>query len=127
MPPAVTEDVIMGYTRFKGPVYGAKSLLWAFGPYTQTGSSGASTVLHTANANMVVPNYEDWFITEVRLQTSTNSTVASAKTLLVVLFFMHVWYSTRLTWVVVLSGLFFLAIMLGLTLTDYMSRPWMRF
>ena len=51
--------------------------------------------------------------------------IASAKTLLVVLFFMHVWYSTRLTWVVVLSGLFFLAIMLGLTLTDYMSRKWM--
>ena len=53
--------------------------------------------------------------------------IASAKTLLVVLFFMHVWYSTRLTWVVVLSGLFFLAIMLGLTLTDYMSRKWLWF
>ena len=53
--------------------------------------------------------------------------IASAKTLLVVLFFMHVWYSTRLTWIVVLGGLFWLGIMLGLTLTDYMSRPWLWF
>jgi len=68
----------MGYTRFSGPVYGAKSLLWTFGPYAQTGSSGASTVLVTANALRTVPGYEDWYVTEVELRTSTNSSVASA-------------------------------------------------
>lgn len=68
----------MGYTRFSGPVYGAKSLLWTFGPYTQTGSSGASTVLVTANASRPVPAYEDWYITEMELRTSTNSSVAAA-------------------------------------------------
>jgi hypothetical protein len=68
----------MGISRFSGPVYGAKSLLWTFGPYTQTGSTGASTALVTANAARTVPNYEDWYITEVNLQTSTNSSVAAA-------------------------------------------------
>jgi hypothetical protein len=67
----------MGKTSFSGPVYGAKSLLWTFGPYTQTGSSGASTVLVTANAARPVPAYEDWYITEVELRTSTNSSVAA--------------------------------------------------
>lgn len=67
----------MGKTSFSGPVYGAKSLLWVFGPYTQTGSSGASTVLFTANAAVVVPPYEDWLVTEVDLRTSTNSSVAA--------------------------------------------------
>lgn len=67
----------MGKSALSGPVYGAKSLLWVFGPYTQTGTSGASTVLFTANAGVVVPNYEDWFITEINLTTSTNSSVAA--------------------------------------------------
>jgi hypothetical protein len=30
----------MGKTSFSGPVYGAKSLLWTYGPYTQTGFLG---------------------------------------------------------------------------------------
>jgi hypothetical protein len=68
----------MGKTSFSGPVYGAKSLLWTYGPYTQTGSSGASTVLVTANAARPVPAYEDWYITEVEFRTSTNSSVAAA-------------------------------------------------
>jgi cytochrome c oxidase subunit 4 len=50
--------------------------------------------------------------------------IATAKAVLVVLFFMHVWYSTRLTWVVALSGLLWLAILLAYVLTDYLSRGW---
>ena len=67
----------MGKINFSGPVYGAKSLLWTFGPYTQTGTSGGTTVLYTDNSVRVVPPYEDWFITEVNLMASTNSTVAN--------------------------------------------------
>lgn len=48
--------------------------------------------------------------------------IAVVKAALVVLFFMHVLHSTRLTWVVVASGFFWLGIMLVLTLTDYLSR-----
>lgn len=51
--------------------------------------------------------------------------IATVKAALVILFFMHVLYSTRLTWVVALSGLVWLAILLGLTLTDYLSRDWL--
>jgi cytochrome c oxidase subunit 4 len=52
-------------------------------------------------------------------------TVACAKALLVILFFMHVRWSTRLTWVVVGSGFFWLLILFALTMSDYMSRGWM--
>jgi cytochrome c oxidase subunit 4 len=51
-------------------------------------------------------------------------TIACIKAALVVLFFMHVRWSTRLTWVVVASGFFWLLIMFGLTMTDYFSRGW---
>ena len=52
-------------------------------------------------------------------------TVACAKALLVVLFFMHVRWSSRLTWVVVGAGFFWLMILFVLTMSDYMSRGWM--
>ena len=51
-------------------------------------------------------------------------TVACAKALLVVLYFMHVRWSTRLTWVVAGSGFFWLIILFGITMGDYMSRGW---
>jgi cytochrome c oxidase subunit 4 len=50
--------------------------------------------------------------------------IAATKALLVILFFMHVRWSTRLTWVVVASGFFWLLILFGLGMTDYMSRGW---
>ena len=50
--------------------------------------------------------------------------IAMTKALLVILFFMHVRWSTRLTWVVAASGFFWLLIMFGLTMTDYLSRGW---
>jgi cytochrome c oxidase subunit 4 len=50
--------------------------------------------------------------------------IAITKATLVILFFMHVKYSSRLTKMVVAMSFFFLAIMFGLTLTDYMSRGW---
>jgi cytochrome c oxidase subunit 4 len=50
--------------------------------------------------------------------------IACAKALLVILFFMHVRWGTRLTWVVVASGFFWLLILFGLTMSDYLSRGW---
>jgi cytochrome c oxidase subunit IV len=50
--------------------------------------------------------------------------IAVFKAVLVVLFFMHVKYSTRLTWVVVAGGLFWLGILLALTMGDYLTRGW---
>ncbi len=48
--------------------------------------------------------------------------IAITKATLVVLFFMHAKYSSRLTKMFVGTALFFLSILLGLTMTDYMSR-----
>jgi cytochrome c oxidase subunit 4 len=53
-------------------------------------------------------------------------TIAVIKATLVVLFFMHVRYSSRLTWVFVGAGFFWLAIMVALTLGDYTTRGWLR-
>ena len=50
--------------------------------------------------------------------------IAITKALLVILFFMHVRWSTRLTWVVAASGFFWLLILFGLTMTDYLTRGW---
>ena len=50
--------------------------------------------------------------------------IAVVKAVLVVLFFMHVKYSTRLTWVVVTGSIFWLAILLSLTFSDYLTRSW---
>ena len=48
--------------------------------------------------------------------------IATFKATLVVLFFMHVKYSSRLTKLVVATSLFFLAILLGEMMMDYASR-----
>ena len=51
-------------------------------------------------------------------------TIACVKALLVILFFMHVRWSSRLTWMVVASGFFWLLILFGLTMQDYLTRGW---
>jgi cytochrome c oxidase subunit 4 len=51
-------------------------------------------------------------------------TIAVAKASLVVLYFMHVRWSSHLTWVVVMAGFFWLLIMFTLTMSDYVSRGW---
>ena len=52
-------------------------------------------------------------------------TIAVAKATLVVLYFMHVRYSMRLVWVIVASGLFWMAILFALTFSDYLTRGWL--
>lgn len=49
-------------------------------------------------------------------------TIASTKALLVILYFMHVRESDQLTKVYVAVGFFWLAILIGLTLSDYLTR-----
>jgi cytochrome c oxidase subunit 4 len=53
--------------------------------------------------------------------------IAVFKATLVVLFFMHVKYSSRLTWAVVLGSIFWFGILLTLTMTDYLTRVWRNF
>ena len=56
------------------------------------------------------------------LNTVAAVTIAVFKAVLVVLFFMHVRHSTRLTWVVVIGSVFWLGILLTLTFGDYLTR-----
>ena|SRR5687768_15705192 len=53
-------------------------------------------------------------------------TIACVKALFVILYFMHVRWSSRLTMVVVASGFFWLLIMFSFTMTDYLSRGWLQ-
>ncbi|MGE5359030.1 MAG: cytochrome C oxidase subunit IV family protein [Bacteroidales bacterium] len=53
-------------------------------------------------------------------------TIAVVKASVVVLFFMHLKYSTRLTWVVAGAGIFWLGILFALSLSDYLTRTWGR-
>ena len=50
--------------------------------------------------------------------------IASCKAILVILFFMHAYYSPKRTQLIIIAGFFWLAIMLSLTLGDYGSRSW---
>ena len=52
--------------------------------------------------------------------------IAASKMILVVLFFMHVKYSTKLTKLTVGAGLFTFIILVGMTLSDYFTRAWGR-
>jgi cytochrome c oxidase subunit IV len=51
--------------------------------------------------------------------------IAMFKAALVVLFFMHVRYGTRLTPLVIAAGLFWLVLLIALSLTDYLTRGWL--
>ena len=52
--------------------------------------------------------------------------IAVFKAMIVVLFFMHVKYSSKLTKLTVFAGLFTFMALIGMTLADYFSRAWGR-
>lgn len=77
---------------------------------------------------LVVLTVATWSIAKIdlgRMNAVVALTIAVIKATLVVLYFMHVRYSSRLTWVFVGAGFFWLAIMVALTLSDYMTRGWL--
>ena len=49
-------------------------------------------------------------------------TIAVVKALLVVMYFMHVKYNTKLTWIFAGAGFLWLIIMFALTMSDYITR-----
>jgi cytochrome c oxidase subunit 4 len=50
--------------------------------------------------------------------------IAVIKALLVILFFMHIRYSSKLTKLTVAAGFFTFIVLVTMTLSDYMSRAW---
>ena len=76
---------------------------------------------------LLVCTYLTWqvaFFDLGALNTVAALVIAVFKAVLVVLFFMHVKYSPRLTWVVVAGSVFWLTIFLALTFGDYLTRGW---
>jgi cytochrome c oxidase subunit 4 len=59
-----------------------------------------------------------------RLNTVVALSIAVVKALLVILYFMHVRYSSKLTWVFVAAGFFWFLIMIAFTFADYDTRGW---
>jgi cytochrome c oxidase subunit 4 len=60
-----------------------------------------------------------------RLNFAVAMSIAVVKTLLVMLYFMHLRYTGRLTWVFAGAAFVWLAILLTFGLGDYLSRDWL--
>jgi cytochrome c oxidase subunit IV len=59
-----------------------------------------------------------------RLNAVVAVAIACFKALIVVLYFMHVRYSTRLVTLTVIAGLYWMGILFALTMSDYLTRGW---
>ena len=86
-------------------------------------------VLLVGTALTVIAAFQDFtyraFGKEIALNAVIALTIAVTKATFVVLYFMHVRYSSRLVWIVVTSALFWMAIMFALTFADYWTRGWL--
>lgn len=79
----------------------------------------ALTGVTVAAAFMHLPESLDWLHTPIAFA------IAGVKATLVLLFFMHLWGSPRLFWLVAFGSLLWLAIMFVLTFADYLTRAWL--
>jgi cytochrome c oxidase subunit 4 len=78
-------------------------------------------------ALMVLTIVTVW-VSRIDLGHGLNTTVAMAiavvKALVVILWFMHVIHSPRLTWIVVIASFLWLGVLFVLTFSDYLTRLW---
>jgi cytochrome c oxidase subunit IV len=86
--------------------------------FTIFGALMVGTILTVAAAKMDLNQYFSGLNIIVAL------VIATCKASLVVLFFMHGKYSSKRTQLVIICSVFWLAIMLFMTMSDYISRPW---
>lgn len=59
--------------------------------------------------------------------TPVGAAIAIVKGSLVALFFMHLLYGTRLNWLALGAGIFWLGILVVLSLSDYLTRPFLSY
>jgi cytochrome c oxidase subunit 4 len=81
---------------------------------------GGSLLVLTATT--VWASYQEWGI----FNPIAALGIAVFKAMLVVLFFMHVKYSTKLTKLTVGAGVFTFLVLIGMSLADYFTRAWGR-
>ena len=82
---------------------------------------------YTVYMLLLVCTYLTWqvaFFDLGAMNTIAAITIAVFKAVIVVLFFMHVKYGTRLTGIVVIGSVFWLGILLALLFSDYLTRGW---
>ena len=58
------------------------------------------------------------------MNTAVAMAIAIVKATLVILWFMHVIHSPRMTWIVVISSFLWLGVLFVLTFSDYLTRHW---
>jgi cytochrome c oxidase subunit IV len=74
---------------------------------------------------LMVFTFLTWWVATMDLGWANNAVamaIAVTKAVLVVLIFMHVRHSTRLTALTALAGVFWLAILIVITMSDYLTR-----
>jgi cytochrome c oxidase subunit 4 len=79
---------------------------------------GALMVLLVATVGVAYVDFGEWNVVAAM-------TIAVAKAVLIILYFMHVRESSHVTRIFVGAGFFWLGIMLVLTMSDYMTRAWL--
>jgi cytochrome c oxidase subunit 4 len=82
---------------------------------------GTLIVLTLLTAGAAAAPFPAWLHTPVALA------IAAVKASLVLLFFMHLWYSPRLIWLVAFGSVLWVAILLALTFADYLTRGWLKY
>ena len=88
------------------------------------------SIYYTIFLALMVGTALTWWVATIDLGVMNNVimlAIAVTKASLVVLFFMHVKYSPKLTWTVILGSIFWLLIMLVLTMNDYFTRDWLHY
>ena len=78
--------------------------------------TGVTALVSTLNLHVV------WGLQDISLNAAVALLIATLKASLVVLFFMHVKYSPRLTAVVIFASIFWLLILMTLSMADYLTR-----
>jgi cytochrome c oxidase subunit 4 len=53
--------------------------------------------------------------------------IASVKALLIIMYFMELRHSPKLTWIIIGNGVFWLLVLIALTMSDEVSRGWLGF
>lgn len=81
-------------------------------------------LIFAALLSMTALTMEIAFIDLGHLNIYAAMTIAVIKALLVVMFFMHLRYSSSLTKLFVAAGILWFAILIALTTSDYLTRPW---
>jgi cytochrome c oxidase subunit IV len=88
------------------------------------------SIYYTIFLALMVGTGLTWWVATIDLGAMNNVimlSIAVTKATLVVLFFMHVKYGARLTWAVVIGSIFWLVILLALTMNDYVTRDWLHY